>query len=777
MILFFSAIICSALLLTACAGKNEQTESNLQSLQEAEETTRDVSGEDDATPASVLQQEPERRITLREEQEQTVLELPISKDVKVDTEHQGNRLHLHLDPSIETPLARPSLAGTGIEEIDYQYSDDGRSIRDITFHLNEHNDYDISRQGEHILHLALPAPGSEQGMQEPQASDTPQEPEETELEQAEPPSHLLEDVSFYQTETGGMKIVLSGEEAPNYRLQPSEEEDELRISLPGTRIPEPQTKLYNLEQFETPVTEALFSNTKTGGQINLSMERRIPFNIDREENDLILSVEAEEYEPLDESEFKVEEESPEDVQPDLTAQPTLPGEEMPSEELESAMPEAEAAMPTEAGDLSDGIVMPGTQESYTGELVSIDVQDAELSHVFRLLSEVGDFNLVMDEGVEGTITLKLDEVPWDQALALILQQKELGMAREGNIIRIAPIDQLRQEQERIIEARKSALEARRSREELEPLHTEYIRINYSDAGQLQGQVQNFLSERGEVSHDPRTNQLIVSDTRNTLEKIRSVVDNLDRAERQVVIEARIVYATDEFSERLGLQWGGGHHEGIDDTTQYGFYGTGPDPGTGPGDLEQTGYAVNLPSEGPATLGLGAFLSRVTDSSLSALDAQLQLGESEGQVNTISKPKVVTQNNEEAMVEQGIRIPYVTQTEAGDTETEFEEAVLQLTVTPQITPDDKLQMDVYVEDESPVRGPDEVEIETRSVDTKLIVDDQSTIVIGGVHEFIETTGESRVTGLADLPVLGHLFQSQFQEQESRELLVFIRPQIL
>lgn len=691
-----------------------------------------------------------RRIRVAAHGETTRLELPLGREVEVDAQYKGALLVLSCSPAVQGSFEHDPLFETLVDTISYGRAQDSNRIEEFKLALKQRCRYSLSRLDAETLELSL----------------QPQKQREREADQSSSSMQRLTDIEFYQPDAGGLKIVLSGEEKVKYKLRPGKD-NELNLALPGTRIPTPQTKLYNLDKFKSPVKKALLSNSKSGGRLHLSMSQRIPVKIDSRGKDLILKIAAREYEESDKAKLDVE--------------PSEKGEEgqAPQAQTEQSPPQRNQSIAQFQNTLGDGLIIPGMQEQYTGKPVSIDVQDAEVSHVLRLLSQVGDFNLVMDEGVGGTITLKLEKVPWDHVLDNVLRQKGLGMKKVGHrILRIAPIDKLRQEQQRNIQVRKSAKEAEQTKEDLAPLHREYIQVNYADAQSLQSQVEKFLSDRGSVSHDARTDQLIVEDTRQNLNKVKNVVNKLDRPEPQVLIEARIVYATDSFTESLGLQWGGGleyqsEYQG-EDYNQGVYGGSGEGIGVAASPAE-SGFAVNLPNEGTTTAGIGSYISKLTGSTLFTIDAKLQLGETEGQAKTISKPKVVTLNNQEAVVEQGTMVATQTESESGGTTTEYTEAVLNLTVTPQITPDNKLIMDIQISDDSPVEGSDD--IEKRSIQTKLIVDNGNTVVLGGIQRLSETQSQDKVPGLGDLPIFGWLFKNRYTQQTKRELLVFIQPKII
>ena len=393
--------------------------------------------------------------------------------------------------------------------------------------------------------------------------------------------------------------------------------------------------------------------------------------------------------------------------------------------------------------------------------------------MLRLIGEVAGYNLILDAGVGGRISMKLDNVPWDQVLDLVLAQRNLGMVVRGNILRISTAQQLESEREQRRRAREASMQAQETIERLEPLQTAYIQINYATAAEMDARTRPFLSDRGRLSFDPRTNTLILTDSPLRIRQIQGIIDRLDQPERQVMIEARVVYASDEFQRAIGLRWGGGI-EGV--TTEYyrGVYGAaGGGIPINQGGVGQTGYLVNTPIAMPPSFGIGGFISKLMGPDMFTLDVQLQLGELQGESRTVSSPRIVTLNNSRAVIKQGTRVRVNVLDDAGNPQPDFEDAVLELSVTPQITPDDQLILDLVVKDDVPF-GDD---IDTKSAEAKLIVNNGETIVLGGVFKAAEGHRENRVPGLASIPGLGNLFKSRISEERKEELLIFIRPSIL
>lgn len=450
---------------------------------------------------------------------------------------------------------------------------------------------------------------------------------------------------------------------------------------------------------------------------------------------------------------------------------------------------------------ADGEGLRRKDPVYTGKKVNFSFQKINVRAALDLLlsPEVSgeNYNVVVNDGVQGEITLTLRNVPWDQALDIILEARSLGQRRFGNVIII--------DTKASLDAREKAeLAAKKEIKELEPVRTRYIQINYSKAKDIEtllskknaaDAAQSFLSSRGTVSIDERTNTLILQDTEDRLEEIRKLVEALDKPVRQVLIESRIVIATETFSKQLGVKFGyslnqslgsehglvfGGKMAG--DTT-YGtdtaFTGNNSVPniattGSTAGTAEN--YLVNLPIDtvgGGGALGLaigkiGSYL----------LQLELSAAQSEGMTEVLSTPRVVTANQQKAIIRQGKEIPYRTISQAGTTTT-FKPAELKLEVTPQITPDDRIIMALNVssDDVSQTTNDGNVAIDTRGVTTQVLVDNGETVVLGGVFQQSKGNTITRIPFFGDLPVVGNLFRSTSDKSERRELLIFVTPKIL
>jgi type IV pilus assembly protein PilQ len=421
---------------------------------------------------------------------------------------------------------------------------------------------------------------------------------------------------------------------------------------------------------------------------------------------------------------------------------------------------------------------------YTGERLSLNFQDIEVRAVLQLIADFTGLNLVASDTVRGNITLRLKNVPWDQALDIILKARGLGMRQAGNVMMVAP-------QEEIAARERLELEAQRQVEELAPLRTEFVQINYAKASDLAALIRseenNLLSDRGNVSIDERTNTLIIQDVAASLEAIRNMVAKLDIPVRQVLIESRIVNADESFTRDLGVQFGFSKATRPDALTEaQGNNLSGVIGGTLPGGTTveaPTGFSVggaeglmvNLPVPGAtSTLGLavGKIGSYLLQLELSALLA-------EGRGEEIASPRVITANQREAVIESGVDIPYQQATSSGATSVSFKKAALQLRVTPQITPDDRVLLDLQVNQDT--RGAPDVlgvpPINTRSVSTQVLVDDGETVVLGGIYNQVDRKSLDRVPFFGDLPAIGFLFKKNRVEKSRTELLIFVTPRIL
>lgn len=440
---------------------------------------------------------------------------------------------------------------------------------------------------------------------------------------------------------------------------------------------------------------------------------------------------------------------------------------------------------------------------YNGEKLSLNFQNIEVRSLLQVVADFTNFNVVTSDSVSGAVTLRLKDVPWDQALDIILQAKGLGMRKSGNVLWIAPKDE-------IAAREKQELESKASIESLETLRTQGFQMNYAKASDVAAQLiatgtsggsggssggnsSRILSPRGSVIAEPRTNQLFVTDIPSKLEQIQQLISKLDVPIRQVLIEARIVEADDRFSRSLGVRLGGSDLRGV----------RGGDAGYSVGgsnriaiggsydavssttvesenvmDTTNTSF-VNLPSTGAGGFSAAAFaVSLFSSASNRFLNLEISALEADGRGKIVSSPRVVTADQVKALIEQGTEYPYQTATSSGATALSFRKANLKLEVTPQITPEGNIILDVDVNKDS--RGETTaagIAINTKHVQTQVLVENGGTVVIGGIFELTETDDVTKVPVLGDIPYLGNLFKNKAKVANKSELLIFITPRVI
>ena len=544
----------------------------------------------------------------------------------------------------------------------------------------------------------------------------------------------IEDIDFRRTESGGGRIIITLSD-PSIPVDVSQEGGRVVVNFSGTTLPDELMRRYDVLDFATPVTT---------------------IDTMRVDNDAKLVIAARgNYEELA-------------YQSDRTF----------TVEIQAVEEEVEDISPT---------IFSGGKE-YNGERLTLNFQDIDARAVLQLLADISGRNIVVSDTVSGNVTLRLQNVPWDQAMDIVLATKGLAMRENGNVIIVAPAAE--------IAARERAdLESKREIKQLEPLYSEYLQVNYAKAEDLatligEGGGKSLLSERGTAAIDERTNTLLLMDTAERIADIRRLVAKLDIPIRQVLIESRIVVVNDNFSRDLGVRWG---FTGIDDHGDNGLIAvSGRSTGTdtivqsGLDNIESGGsvfpvqvptlndrYNVNLPVSNPA----GSFALAILDDDY-LVDLELSALQAEGNGEVISSPRVITANQKEAKIEQGVEIPYQEATSSGATSTQFKSAVLSLTVTPQITPDDRIIMDLFVTKDNVGDIVNNIpSIDTRSVNTQVLVDNGQTVVLGGIYETERTEIQTKVPLLGDIPFAGALFRNTQSVSNKSELLIFVTPKIL
>ncbi len=582
----------------------------------------------------------------------------------------------------------------------------------VIINLNQRMPYRLRTEGRYLYVLIGDDPGTGTSVY---AAPRPSTLLPAQSALARPAGRAISDIDFRRGEDGSGNVIISLSGAD---MNPKIEEQGGRILVhfDQTFLPEPLRVQLDVVDFATPV-KLINASTEGGGvRIAIEPEGRYEYLALQAENRLTVSVKP------------------------VSAQ-------------QAARQDAEHPV-------------------YKGEKLSLNFQDIDVRSVLQIIADFTGLNLVASDTVQGSITLRLQNVPWDQALDLILKTKALDKRQVGNVLLVAPADEIaaRERQE---------LEAQKQLRELAPLRREVMQVNYAKAADIarlfqsvaeNGATSSGADNRGSIAVDERTNNIIAYQTQERLDELRRIIAQLDIPVRQVMIEARIVEATVDFDKAIGVTWSGGKTSGN--------FVTG---GSG-GDLTQTSSAssasgtfVDLGATGAtSTLGLGF----VTNNAI--LDLELTAMEKSGQGEVISQPKVVTADKETAKILKGAEIPYQQASSSGATSTQFKEAALSLEVTPQITPDDRIIMEVRVNKDAPdysnaLNGVPP--IDTNQVNVKVLVNDGETIVIGGVFSNTQQKTVERVPFLGSLPLIGRLFRNDTVTNTKEELLIFLTPRIL
>ena len=524
----------------------------------------------------------------------------------------------------------------------------------------------------------------------------------------------LQDIEFKRLPDGGAQTILTFNNS-NYQLQLSEVKSTLSLLLPASKLAPEQLYKLDVLDFATPVTLLETFQQKDSSKVDFTLNDKVTFTHKKQANKLLITIHK-----------------------------------------------------------ADKEVVAETNPNFTGEPISLDFQDVPVRQVLQIISQVNGFNLVTTDTVTGNVTISLSGVPWDQALDMILKIKGLDKRLEGNILLIAPTEELTARETQQLQAKQQVAE-------LAPLVSTNVQINYAKAIDMAAILKNtentILTARGTVAVDERTNTLLLRDTQASIDEAKALVKALDIPIKQVLIESRMVTVRDNAGQQLGIRWGFS-----DKQDNNGVSGSLEGAETIAGGVVPSlsdRLNVNLPVANPAGR-IGLQVARLVDGTI--LDLELSALESENNGEIIASPRITVANQHEAYIEQGTEIPYVQSTSSGATSVEFKKAVLSLKVTPHVTPDNRIILDLVVTQDtrgdtvSTSTGP-AVAIDTQEISTQVLVENGETIVLGGIFQQTTADDISKVPLLGDLPVLGHLFKNTSVRNEKRELLIFVTPKIL
>lgn len=536
-----------------------------------------------------------------------------------------------------------------------------------------------------------------------------------EVKSAQTYRSVLTGVDFSRQENGSALATFTFDN-DDFQMQLSEVGSRLSLSLPMVKLAKDQLFTLDVVDFGTAVTSIETFQEEAASNVLMSVSGNVSFNHQRQGNTLRVNIDA---------------------------------------VTEKSVAEQQASV-------------------FSGAPISLDFQDVPVRQVLQIIAQVNGFNLVTTDTVTGNVTISLSGVPWDQALEMILKIKGLDKRMEGNILLIAPSEELTARETQQLQSKQQVAE-------LAPLVSENIQINYAKATEMSTILKSgegsILSPRGSVTVDERTNTLLIRDTQASIDEAKNMVRVLDIPIRQVLIESRMVTVRDNFDEQLGVRWGFSDQQG-DDGVSGSLEGADTIAGGNIPSITDR-LNVNLPVANPAGR-IGLQIASLVDGTI--LDLELSAMETENKGEIIASPRITVANQREAYIEQGTEIPYVQATSSGATSVEFKKAVLSLTVTPHITPDNRVILDLVITQDtrgdtvSTSTGP-AIAIDTQEISTQVLVENGETIVLGGIFQHTSTDDVNKVPLLGDLPFVGNLFKNSTRIDEKRELLIFVTPKIL
>jgi type IV pilus assembly protein PilQ len=481
--------------------------------------------------------------------------------------------------------------------------------------------------------------------------------------------------------------------------------------------------------------------------VEMTIREQVPYRIIQEQNTITLVFE------------------PSQIEPPLVVKARELSNGMDAKPNSNAinLPDNNAPPKQEAVEQKTETLLPGESlPKYKGEKIKLDFYDTDIKNVFRILRSVSGLNFAIDKDVQGKVTMTLENpVPWDQVLDLVLKMNNLGKKNEGNVIRIATIATLQNEEKILQDAIASKKKSLEQKESFEPLVTQYIPINYSDAqADISPHLTQMLSKRGKISVDQRTNMIILTDTQTKVDQALEIINRLDTVTPQIMIEARVVEVTKEFARNIGVSWNLSNATDVVSTF-----------------VDDFNVSVNKPTGGGLKTDFSFF--RLFGSSVTALNAQLEASEEQGDVRIISSPRILTLDNKKAKIKQGQEIAYLERDDSGGSSVSFKNVDLLLEVTPHVTPDKRISMTLYItkNDVAGTTADGVPYLATNEVETELLVNNNDTVVIGGIVKTTKKDGTSGLPFLSGLPILGPLFGVNAKEDDRNELLIFLTPSIV
>ena len=644
-----------------------------------------------------------------------------------------------------------------ISDLIVAYADKEKTTVKVEILLNQDFDYEVIESDNSLkvtlsgnmdknleLSKSAPLPAKEATIQKIIAQEEVIIPDKT---------AIMTNIEFATLEDGKSDIVIQTNQPVKYDIT-RENNNKIYLNLYNTIIPDYHKRPIITEYFKSAVQRLMpvqIPGNKKNARIEINMREQVPYRIVRGDNNILMFFEPSTIEPPEFTKAKKK----------VVSGTTLQDTETAANDVKQS--ENVQAVTSKKKTLEEEIL--GPKKKFTGEKIKLDFYETDIKNVFRILRSVGGLNFAIDKNVEGKVTLALENpLPWDQVLDLVLKMNSLGMKQEGNVIRIATLDTIKKEDkllEETINARKKSIE---QKESFEPLITEYIPINYSDAeSEVKPHIEQILSkDRGKISVDKRSNMIIITDTQAKIDQAKEIIFRLDQVTPQIMIEAKVVEVTKNFTRELGL--GLSLSQSRERLTSTGR------------DRDFT-IALNSPVAAPANTGAFNFW-RIFGSNYLSLGAQIAASEVKGDVKVVSSPRILTLDNKLAKIKQGLEYAYLERDDTGGSSVKFKNIDLLLEVTPHVTPDKRIAMVIHLtkNDLSSVTN-GVPSLSTNEANTELLVNNNDTIVIGGVIKTTDNTSKTGTPFLSGIPVLGRLFRTDTDTNNRNELLIFITPSII
>jgi type IV pilus assembly protein PilQ len=566
-------------------------------------------------------------------------------------------------------------------------------------------------------------------------------------------------VEFVGEDAGKSAVIIGTTRPVQYDLVKTSDQ-RVSLKLMNTHVPEQHLRPLITSRFDSAVDRVSPSQDKQAAVVAIDLRASVPYSAEQVGNVIRVNF----------ADSAIPPKPYEDAQPPAWkagAAPIPTGRPMPAYEPMLAKSPA-APKPVTVARAGSAVETDSKDKVYTGEKIALDFYDTDIKNVFRILQEISGKNFAIDKNVTGKVTLALQKpVPWDQVLDLVLKMNQLGVTREGDIIRVASLATMQQEEKMRQAQLKAEQDSKKQEEEGEPLITEYIPVNYSTAKtEVLPHLNNILTkDRGKVTVDERNNQIIFTDIAEKVKQAKAIIANIDRVTAQVSIEARVVEANSSFNREIGFDWG---------TITIDAFKIGGAAKLGP----TTYQANNIPATYRPDNTMGFNFSTLFGTNISIVDAKLSASELEGKATIISSPKIVTLNHKKATIKQGLEVPYLERDSSGNATVRFKNVDLLLEVTPNVSLDQRIVMSIFIT-KNDVVDPTAPEpaLSTNEAKTEILVEDGDTIVIGGILKDTKKLTDQGIPGLRKLPALGWLFRSERTELSKNELLIFITPRVI